>query len=526
MGFWSTVGRVTGITPLAELATKGKLSDDSKDFYTFGGATRERRANEREQAAASAADAHKQALNTGYQDYRKQLEDQQNIYGKTQSGIDTQSKDSMSGYRTLRETMDRQADSTRQDLMGMESNMLDTTVNNMKGITDTYVNKANALDQQAQQQATDAQTTYTNTIKPNLMNNLSDAQNFQQTVSSQAMSLADAMDANNKVATQQRQLYGDLADQMTGRFQTMSDEERADLEALMQRGVSGFGGEIEGTRKRGLADAGVLAALGAQATNLLGGGANPMTGSQMAALQAQQGAQSSEAYAAAQRRMQGLEDQRRAYQLSSLATMGDRASDLRRGSLAQEGALRSRGIEAGREESGAMYDRGYRATTEAMDRTSRRLADLMGGESSQNELLARLRGERSGYAQDTFGATGDQEKYRASADDRKLSSKMGFEEGKIQRGYGNAGEDLKLREAGFAIDRAAADRGFGFGQNLAGLDYQNTSEQAGLAQSAVANQIQMGSARDQGNLAALMGLLQMGTQVGSTYAGRPQPKAG
>jgi hypothetical protein len=527
MGFWDsvksgakTVGRVSGITPAYEIATKGELSDESKDFYTFGKNTRDRRAGEREQQAAQSAADTRQSLQSGYDTYRQSLASGQDAYNKSLGGLDTQSKESMDKYRIDRNRLDSQADNTRQTLMGMESNMLGEATKNVAGITDNYVGVSQRLSDEARQQATDARETYTGTVKPQLLNNLSDARNFQTTVAGQAMSLADSMDVNNKVAQGQRQLYGDLADKMTGRYQQASDQERADLEGLMGRGAGLFGSEIQSTRQRGLADAGVLSALGMQATNLLGG-SQPMTGGQMAAIAGQQGAQASEAYASAQRRMRDLEDQRRSYQVSSLQTMGDRASELRRDSLSAEGALREGGLLAGREESNKAYDRGYLAQTEAMDRTANRLADLMGGEGDYNRMAADLRGEQSGYGRDIYGARGQQEQFRQNVADRLFGSQAAFEEGKINRGYGNTREDMGLRERAMGIDRDAAQRAFAGQQNLSSLDYNNMREQAGLQQSAITNQIQMQAARDQGNLATTMGALGMGTQLGAAYLGGP-----
>jgi hypothetical protein len=531
MGFWDSVKKVgtsviaapfTGAAGAIGAAT-GALGSGAKSFINdpLDINYRKRKNEEAQQQQATAAQQHRDQLSTGYDTYRQNLAQGQDTYNRTMGGYDTQSKESMDKYRIDRNALDSQADNTRQTLMGMERNLVGEATQNVNNITNKFVGTAENLSNEARNQANDAKQTYTGTVKPNLMNNLNDAQNFQKNISGQAMSLAEAMDANNKVAQGQRELYGGLADQMTGRYQQMSDQERADLEGLMGRGAGLYQGEIDSTHKRGLADVGVLSALGAQSTNLLGGGANPMTGSQMQALMAQQGSQASEAFANTQQRMKNLEDQRRAYQLSSLQTMGDRASDLRRGSLAQEGLLRGSGIEAGREESQAMYDRGYQGQTEAMDRTAKRLADLMGGETDYNRLAQSLRGEQSGYAGDIYGAKSSAEQFRQSGADRLFGSQAGFEEGKIARGYGNTAEDMSLRDRALGIDRAATDRGFAFDQNLNSLDYQRTREDAGLGQSAVANNIQMQQAQQQQNMSNLMGMLGIGAQVLPAVAGAP-----
>ena len=83
--------------------------------------------------------------------------------------------------------------------MGMERNMLNEATGNVNNITNQYVNTSQNLANQAQRQAQDASTTYSGTIKPLMLNNISDAQNFQRNIAGQAMSLAESMDANNKV---------------------------------------------------------------------------------------------------------------------------------------------------------------------------------------------------------------------------------------------------------------------------------------------------------------------------------------
>lgn len=90
------------------------------------------------------------------------------------------------------------------------------------------------------------------------------------------MTMAQAQDPNNPVAVAFRNFYE------------------------QQAGAEG---------KKGLADVGVLSALGAQATAGQMGGGVPMTTGAMQALQAQNMGQSGQAFANVQKRMQGLRDQ-------------------------------------------------------------------------------------------------------------------------------------------------------------------------------------------------------------------------
>lgn len=136
----------------------------------------------------------------------------------------------------------------------------------------TFGAQQEQLRQQAQLQAQDARQTYSNTIQPRLIGSMEDAYNN----SKNAMTLQEAGDVNNKIATDTRALY----------------EKQA-----------------QGENRQGLSSAGVLSSLGAQALgNQLGGGI-PMTGGQMQALAGQNMSQAGQAYANTQRRIQSLRDQ-------------------------------------------------------------------------------------------------------------------------------------------------------------------------------------------------------------------------
>ena len=184
------------------------------------------------------------------------------------------------------------------------------------------------LKNEADTQAKDARSTYTNNILPQYKTMMErSAQEGKG-----AMTLADAGNVNNKVHTDVRNLY----------------EKQA-----------------QGVGKQGLADAGVLAALGAQATAGQMGGA-PMTGGQMAALQGQNQAQSGAAYSRAQGQMQSLREQ---------------------------------GLNRGFEESDRQYQRGQGA----LDRWERNTGNYEGANNRMNQEQRDFRGERGGLAQGIHG---------------------------------------------------------------------------------------------------------------------------
>lgn len=214
------------------------------------------------------------------------------------------------------------------------------------------------LKNEAEAQSRDATNVY-----QSLTPRYEDMMNKAQTESRSAMSLADAMDPNNKVAAGTRQLYDQYGNQLRDTYNTeadqaqnqytnlgrqaesdynrlganaqqgynqlgqLSDEQYQDLAGQTQGYYDQYGQqsqdryntEAQAARKRfedaaqgenrlGLSNYGALSALGAQAAqNTQGPG--PMTvGQQMAGLAAAN-RQAGEAFANTQRRMQGLKDQ-------------------------------------------------------------------------------------------------------------------------------------------------------------------------------------------------------------------------
>lgn len=133
--------------------------------------------------------------------------------------------------------------------------------------------EARKYQSQAEDQAKNAQTNYSNVLAPNMQSYLDRAGSEARG----AMSLSEAGDINNKYIQDTTKLY----------------DQRAANEG-----------------RRGLADTGVLQSLGAQATaTQLGGAGLPMTGGQLIALQGANQSQAGQAYANVQKRMAALRDQ-------------------------------------------------------------------------------------------------------------------------------------------------------------------------------------------------------------------------
>lgn len=204
----------------------------------------------------------------------------------------------------------------------------------------TIISTINRNQQQARDQASNAQTVYTNDIQPRMKSSMEDAQRE----ASSAMSLADAGNPNSAYQKQIRGMYDELG---------------------------------QGEMKQGIADFGVLSALGSQATQNTMGSGGPMTGAQLQLLGAQNQQQASGAYQAARRRMD---------------------------------ALKQQGIERGFDESGKQYERGQMAK----DRYRQSIGDYEGGldrniarqgrfRDEDVALGERLHGVESGVASRRFG---------------------------------------------------------------------------------------------------------------------------
>lgn len=186
-------------------------------------------------------------------------------------------------------------------------------------------NKLKGLGDQAAGQAASAQATYQNTILPNMKNYMDSARKEANS----AMTLQQSMDPNNTVASSFRNFY----------------DQRAQNEG-----------------QRGLADVGIMQAMGTQALgNQLGSG-QPVTGAQMQLLQSGFQSQAGQAFSNVQKRMQSLRDQ---------------------------------GIEQGWNQTDKAYDRGQGAR----DRYGSSIQMQSGLEDAYTGRMGGLRAEMAGYGQ-------------------------------------------------------------------------------------------------------------------------------
>lgn len=220
-----------------------------------------------------------------------------------------------------------------------------------------YMTSQNQLQSEIQDSQTDARNTYSGTIQPRLQNLMENA----HTNSLSAMSLSDAMDPNNAVASATRKLYNDQANSQNQAYQTEAANTR---DQYNQQGTSvqnQYNQQAQNEGKAGLASAGVLGALGMQ--NMAGQLGNiPMTGGQLQALMGTNQAQAGSAYAQTQQRLNSLRDQGVQGNLALQQSGLDNATSQRQTGLGRASDLQSQGLSAGSNASTTAYNQGQQAT--------------------------------------------------------------------------------------------------------------------------------------------------------------------
>lgn len=240
------------------------------------------------------------------------------------------------------------------DLYGDRKRTSDAYMGSMRGATGQYRSQIEDLMQGARSESEMANKTYTGTTQPKLVNML-EKDMAEAYGPNGAMSLQEAGDPNNKVASSVR-----------GMFNT---EGQAQQDIFNQQGIN--------AQNQGLAASGVLGALGAQnAASAFGSGGPMSVGQQQALFAASQG-QAGQAFARAQQQMNNLRQQ---------------------GILANTG-LRSQGLSEGMRASDAQYQRGERAKSRAKDSVTQ-INDEQDRYLGQQ---ARLRDERGRGAADLMG---------------------------------------------------------------------------------------------------------------------------
>jgi hypothetical protein len=384
-------------------------------------------------ATMGASEAYKASTDPSKRDAKKAQEAQDAASGMavtSQEGVAKQMAQHGAGYmdRMNAETNDfkriRNENSARADIADQE--YADT----LSGSEKDYQTKVKGLQSQAETQAADAKSTYTNTILPGFKNSMEDAQRQ----ASQAMSLSDAGDMNNSVQKGVRDFYGQQA---------------------------------KGEGQQGLADVGVLSAMGAQALGNQMGQGGPMTGAQLQLATSQNMAQSGQAFANTQKRIQ---------------------------------ALKQQGIEQGLTQSNQQYNRGQ----DAREFAQKSVGAYEGANNRMNNEQADFRGE-----------IGTQQNNIRSSQYAGGNAVYGGKMSQINRGIGNAAQD-------YGLNTGLAGQQYGINQGNALQNQQVGMMKAGIASDKAYNQALQASADRNAQNAMWSGGIQAAATAGGAAMGGAQ----
>ncbi len=240
----------------------------------------------------------------------------------------------------------------------------------------------------------DARNTYSNDIQPRMK----DLMEKGQTNADQAMSLKDAMDPNNKVASGTRALYGAQGDKTRSDYNAEAANTRDEYNKQGAGIQKQYETQAQGEGKQGLADAGVLGALGMQ--NMAGQLGNvPMSGGQLQALMGANQAQTGAAYSKNLQRQQSLRDQGLSGNISEQNLGLNNATQQRDTGLGRSSDLQAQGLAQGFARSDVAYNQGQNAVKDYGQ-------SVQNYEGASDRQLARdtdFRNQRNGYSGQTYG---------------------------------------------------------------------------------------------------------------------------
>lgn len=274
-------------------------------------------------------------------------------------------RDSKTGdYRKTRSTIDDRARADDKDYLDKFTGEANKNTENVSKNEGNFRKELSDLKTRSTKDEDRLRKDYDTEINPRLKSQM----DARKTDAGNAMSLKDAGDVNNSVHKGVRKLYDD-------------------------RG--------SGARRQGLADYGMLAALGSQATGNAGG---PMTGAQLQNVQAANNRQAGSAYNNALQRSQSLEDE---------------------------------GINRGFEESGRQYDRGVAANMAYDDSVN----NYQNAGNSFNSQAQGMRGEQSGYAGGMRDSSSTEEAARSNNVQSVMNTGRSINQADTSRAYSNNSED-------------------------------------------------------------------------------------
>jgi hypothetical protein len=216
----------------------------------------------------------------------------------------------------------------------------------------------------------------------------------------QAMSLGDAGNVNNAQHTQTRNLYNQEGDTQRNNYNSEGANRRSAYNAEGDTQERAYEQKAQGIGRQGLASSGMLAALGGQAMAGQLGGASPMTGGQLSAMQGANMSQAGQAYGRAQQQMQSMRNQGMDRKMNQRDQGLGAETSARGQGMQNQSALRGQGIQQGFNQSSAQYDRGQGAIGTAAGLAGQR----SGMQNAYQGMQQGLRGEESGYGGNIYNS--------------------------------------------------------------------------------------------------------------------------
>lgn len=303
-------------------------------------------------------------------------------------------------------------------------------VNDMNQSDEGYEGRVRDLTAEAKNSATDASIVHTN-----MSNKYDRIQEDTEDEVRSAMTLGEYNNPNNRVSRSVRDIYNTEGDRVQGDYNAEGDNLRGqyNAEGVTQQGL--YDQQATGETRRGQADFGVLSSLGAQSMGQ--GGMGPMTVGQQMAMMAQSQRQAGEAYAGAQRRVQGLRDQGLQANTMNRDRGLEQYANRRDQGLSSKTGLRERGVQAGFDRS----DAAFAAGESARDRRLRVMQDKQGLENNYRTFQQGSRGEREGFSQNLNSSERGRagRKINVASDDRSVGLEL--ERARVAEAMRRAGVD-------------------------------------------------------------------------------------
>jgi hypothetical protein len=235
------------------------------------------------------------------------------------------------------------------------------------------------------------------------------------------MSVQDAGNTNNSAHTQARNLYNNEGDKQRREYNIEGQTRNTAYQNEGDKQEAAYEQKAQGVGQQGLAASGMLAALGGQAMAGQMGGAAPMTGGQLSAMQGANMSRAGQAYGRAQQQMQGLRDQGMGRKMNQ-RDQGMAAETAARGQgLQNQSALRGQGIQQGYDQSASQYDRGQGAMGMAAGMVGQR----SGMQNAYQGVQQSLRNEESGYGGNIYNAGMTQADQQFDAQKNYQGAKLG-----------------------------------------------------------------------------------------------------